>query len=158
MFTVEKDWKHLSTQQMGRFAEYLVKMKLTFHRLDIYSPEIDDRGIDFVIRTQSGNFLEIQVKAVRSLTYLYIQKSKMEIRPARYVAVCDFTNPKPMFYLIPSNAWASPNKLFKDRNYEGKSSAPEWGLDLRENNMYLLEPYQFDDVVMKFPFCSEQPA
>ena len=56
-------WSSLSHLQLGRYAEYLVKMQMTLHGFEVYSPEIDDRGIDFVARTADGRFLEVQVKS-----------------------------------------------------------------------------------------------
>ena len=148
------DWKNLSTQQLGRYGEYLFKMKLTLHGLDIYSPEIDDRGIDFVVRTKAGDFFEIQVKSIRTFQYLFIQKSKMMPSPKRFVAFGHFRDADPVLYLIPSEAWLAPNKLFKDRDYEGKKSAPEWGIDFRESTLSLLEQYRFDDVAAMLSMSS----
>jgi hypothetical protein len=48
------DWKCLNPRQIGKYAEYFVKMELTMHGLDIYSSEVDDKGIDFVARTEAG--------------------------------------------------------------------------------------------------------
>jgi len=40
-------WSKLSTLQLGRYAEYFVKMEFTLHGFDVYSAEVDDKGIDF---------------------------------------------------------------------------------------------------------------
>ena len=44
------DWARLNHLQIGRFAEYLVKMEFTLFGFDVYGAEVDDKGIDFVIR------------------------------------------------------------------------------------------------------------
>lgn len=43
-------WSRLSSLQLGRYAEYFVKMEFTLYGFDVYTSEVDDRGIDFVIR------------------------------------------------------------------------------------------------------------
>jgi hypothetical protein len=52
-------WNALNRQQIGAFAEYFVKMELTMLGFQVYSTEVDDRGIDFVVRYEKGPFLSI---------------------------------------------------------------------------------------------------
>jgi hypothetical protein len=44
------EWNRLSPLQVGRYAEYLVKMEFTLYGFDVYTAEVDDKGIDFVVR------------------------------------------------------------------------------------------------------------
>ena len=53
----------------------------------------------------------------------------------------------PSLYLIPSIAWNQPDSLLVSRDYEGKKSRPEWGLNISEKNLPLLERFPFDEVV-----------
>lgn len=46
----EYDWSRLTHLQVGRFAGYFVKMEFTLYGFDVYQAEVDDKGIDFVIR------------------------------------------------------------------------------------------------------------
>jgi len=48
-----KDFKYdqLSHLQVGRICEYWVKMFLTLENFDVYTSEVDDKGIDFVVRS-----------------------------------------------------------------------------------------------------------
>ena len=74
------NWKNLNRQQVGAFSEYFVKMELTMFGFQVYSTEVDDRGIDFVVRYEDGPFLSIQVKSIREKGYVFIQKEfKAEI-------------------------------------------------------------------------------
>jgi len=52
-------------------------------------------------------------------------------------------NEVPSIYLIPSHVWLNENALFRDRNYEGKQSEPEWGINISKKNMDLLKAYEF---------------
>jgi hypothetical protein len=53
----------------------------------------------------------------------------------------------PALYLIPSMAWATPDAMLVDRDYEGLKSAPEYGISLTKRNMALLEQYEFDRAI-----------
>ena len=72
-------WSHLNTQQVGTYAEYFVKMELTMFGFQVYSTEVDDRGIDFVARKGNGPFMEVQVKSLRQFGYVFMHKSKFEL-------------------------------------------------------------------------------
>lgn len=142
-------WSRLNKQQVGTYTEYFVKMELTMYGFEVYTTEVDDRGIDFVARRDSGPFLEVQVKSLRDFGYVYVEKSKFALSDARYLALGLLFEAKPPdLYLIPSRVWETPNPLFASREYgEGKQSAPEWGLNVSKKNMALLEPYRFEIVV-----------
>jgi hypothetical protein len=56
---------------------------------------------------------------------------------------------EPKIYLIPSNVWLKPNRLFVGRDYEGRKSKPEWGLNLSGRNLPLLESYSFEAVARR---------
>ena len=60
------NWSCLNKQQIGTYAEYFVKMELTMYGFQVYTTEVDDRGIDFVARYERGPFYQVQVKSIRS--------------------------------------------------------------------------------------------
>ena len=68
------NWKALNRQQVGTFSEYFVKMELTMLGFQVYSTEVDDRGIDFVVRYEKGPFLSIQVKSIREKGYVFMRR------------------------------------------------------------------------------------
>lgn len=134
-------WTTLSPSQLGRYSEYLARLLFAKSGMDVYLPEIDNKGIDFVVRSSRGDFFEIQCKARRQLSYFFIEKSKFPMSASRYLCLALFTDGEredPQMHLIPSTAWAAPNALFVDRRYEGKKSEPEWGLQFSPRNMSLL--------------------
>jgi hypothetical protein len=146
--TLAHNWSSLSKPQLGRYAEYLVKMELTLHGLDVYTTEVDDKGIDFVVRKDRNHYYDIQVKSSRNLTYIFYPKGKFEPYENLYTAVVLFTDGKPPeLFLIPSTVWLKPNALFVDRDYEGRKSPPEHGLNLSLKNLPLLEPRGFEKMV-----------
>jgi hypothetical protein len=139
------DWSRLDRLRVGRYAEYFVKMELTLHGIDIYTADVDDRGIDFVARTPKGSFYEVQVKSLRESGYIFFEKSKFELRANLVAAIVIFRQGEPPTpFLIPALEWLKPNSLLANRDYEGKKSAPEWGLNISKKNWPLLEQYGFE--------------
>jgi hypothetical protein len=142
-------WGQLNPRQLGRFAEYFVKMEFAMQGFDIYTPEVDDKGIDFIVKKESDRYWEVQVKSVHRSNYIFFPKSKF--KPERnnlFAAVVVFTSSEPpSLYLLSAALWRTPNSLLVDRKYVGKKSAPEWGLQLSKKNESLLSEYAFDKVV-----------
>ncbi len=138
-------WKSLNTQQAGAFAEYFVKMELAMYGFEVYSTEVDDRGIDFVARHGRGPFIEVQVKSLRDYGYVFMQKTKFDLRANVYLALALlFENEPPRLFLIPATTWHSPNEVFVDRTYDGLKSKPEWGLNVSRKNMSSLEVFSYE--------------
>jgi hypothetical protein len=141
-------WQHLNRQQVGAFSEYFVQMELTMHGFQVYTSEVDDRGIDFVTRYENGPFLSVQVKSIRKSGYVFVRKEHFSLSPELVLALAILNDcQEPELFLIPSLAWKYPDTLLVDRNYEGKKSAPEWGLNLSLRNMALLNKYSFSSMV-----------
>ncbi|OUN99665.1 hypothetical protein B5F98_00345 [Pseudoflavonifractor sp. An44] len=140
------NWSKLSHLQLGRYAEYYAKMEFASYGYDVYTSEVDDHGVDFVARNPAdGQYYEIQVKSIRNWGYVFVPKDKMEISSTRLVFLLRFTDGNlPDCYVVPSTAWAAPNALLVDRNYEkpGQISKPEWGINFSKKNLLLLEPYR----------------
>lgn len=144
------DWKRLNNQQVGAYTEYFVKMELTMYGFQVYTTEVDDRGVDFVARYERQSFIEVQVKSLRSMGYVFMQKSKFVLSDNLYLALGLLSQDNlPELYLIPSTVWHSPNAVFVERNYDGLKSKPEWGLNISKKNMAFLEPYKFENTVFQ---------
>ncbi len=141
-------WSRLNHLQVGRYAEYVVKMEFTLLGMSVFGSEVDDRGIDLVVRTDKGNHYDVQVKSVRSPVYIFFPKTNFEPGPNLLAALVPFAeNREPDLYLVPSEVWLEPNKLFVGNDYgEGLKSKPEWGINLSRRNMPLLEQYQFHTI------------
>jgi len=143
-------WSRLSALQVSRYAEYFVKMEMTLHGLEVYSSEVDDRGIDFIARAGTGVFYEIQVKSALKTNYIFFQKDKFVLRPSLFAAIVLLSEGQPpQLFLIPSTSWAAPNATLVSRDYVGKKSRPEWGLGLGKKHRPLLEQYEFERVVTR---------
>ena len=141
-------WSRLTPLQVGRYAEYFAKMEFTLYGFDVYSTEVDDKGIDFVIRRSEERYYDVQVKSSRNANYIFFAKSKFALRENLLAAIVLFLDGQsPDLFLVPSSVWLQPNALFTSRDYEGGSSKPEWGLNMTKRSMPLLEPYRFEQTV-----------
>ena len=143
------NWNKLSALQLGRYAEYYAKMEFASYGFEVYTSEVDDHGVDFVVKTPFDNkFYEVQVKSVRDYGYALIAKSKMPVlKKERLVCFLHFIDGKlPDVFVIPATAWEKPNAILVDRNYDkpGQKSHPEWGISLSKKNYSLLDCYRAD--------------
>ncbi len=150
------DWKSLSNmskQKFGTYGEYYAKMEFASYGLEVFTAEVDDHGIDFVIKGDSG-FYEIQVKSIQSSTgYAFMQKSHFDVNDKNlYLCLLIFDqNHFPTMYLIPASDWKNENELLRNREYDkpGQKSKPEWGVNISNKNMPLLEKYELDTIIKK---------
>lgn len=148
------DWASLSRsgkQKFGTCGEYYAKMEFTSYGLEVYTSEVDDHGIDFVVKSRK-DFYEIQVKSVQICTgYVFMPKKYFDAgNPRLYLCLLLFEQGRlPDVYLIPATAWQTETPLLRDHDYNkpGQSGQREYGLNLSRKNMPLLSPYQFEKIV-----------
>jgi hypothetical protein len=147
---VRHSWSRLTHLQVGRYAEYFVKMEFVLFGFDVYSSEVDDRGIDFVLRKRPATYYDVQVKSVRRSKYIFFPKSQFELRPNLFAALVLFQeNETPELFLIPSHAWQRPNDLLVSRDYLELKSKPEYGVMLSRKTRDLLDGYKFESIITK---------
>jgi hypothetical protein len=149
-----KEWNKLNNLQLGRYAEYFAKMEFASYGLDVYTSEVDDHGIDFIVKDKKGRFCEIQVKAKTEKGYVFMEKSKFDLDNKNlYLALLVFESGKlPDIFLIPAETWKVPNEVFVDRKYDkpGQKSKPEYGINISQKNYEILEIFKFEDVIKDF--------
>ena len=81
------NWKELNRQQKGTYCEYLAKMEFTLAGFQVYTSEVDDRGIDFVVRHEEAPFYEVQVKATGETANPFVYKDKFKKMKTLYCVV-----------------------------------------------------------------------
>jgi hypothetical protein len=138
-------WSRLNTQQAGAYFEYFMKMEFAMYGFEVYTAEVDDRGIDFVARKgKGGMFIEVQAKSLRDFGYVYMRKAHFVPRDGLYLALGLLVEgQEPLSFLIPSLVWTKPNTVFVDRAYgaPGQKSQPEWGVNVSRKGLVALEAY-----------------
>jgi hypothetical protein len=146
-------WSSLNSLQVGKYAEYLAKMEFTSYGFHVYSSEVDDHGIDFIVKSHKKIYYEVQVKSLRigSSNYIFAHKDKFDINQENlFMCVVLFTDgEQPKMYLIPATAWKEENDLLKGKDYENLKSKPEWGINISKKNMALLELFNFSNIISK---------
>lgn len=141
------NWSELHHLQLGRYGEYFAKMAFTKAGFDVYSTEVDRKGIDFVVRKNENEYFDIQVKSVLKSNYIFMTKETFKPRKNLLLALILFEDGKePILLLIPSLDWQNKTKSFLvERNYEGKKSEPEWGINITKSSVEELKSaYAFD--------------
>ncbi len=147
---ITMDWSKLNKHQLGKYGEYYAKMEFAKYGFDIYSTEVDDKGIDFVIRNEKGDFFEIQVKSIRWKSAVFMKKDVFRPRANLYLALLVFGETEISFALIPSLEWRRVNRqvFLVDRNYEGKKSAPEFGINISAQSLVAIkDSYSFSKML-----------
>ncbi len=145
------DWANLklNRNQLGRYAEYFVKMEMSMLGVDIYSAEVDDHGIDFVARTKDARHFDVQVKSIYKAGQVYLSTQFFDPRENLLLAVVMFQDSEaPSLYLFRSTEWLDLRKCFKRHDYVGGKSDgySEWGLHFSKKYREFLEDYSFAKV------------
>lgn len=150
-----KDWKTLSKnrQKFGTYGEYYAKMEFASYGFDVFTSEVDDHGVDFIIKGKNS-FCEIQVKSVKEDTgYVFMKKRLFDVEnEGLYLCLLIFRQDElPDVYLIPAHAWKEENELLRNRDYDkpGQKSEPEWGVNISKKNQQLLQQYCFESMIEK---------
>jgi len=144
------NWSKLNHLQIGRYAEHLVKMEFTMYGYDVYSSEVDDKGIDFIIRKNESQYYDIQVKScTQSTNYIRFLKKSFSLRTNLIAAVVRLNEGKPPeIFLIPSLELINPDySIFVERNYD---KDPQWGINISETNISQLKKFDFDEMIKTF--------
>lgn len=146
-------YKRLSHLQIGNIGEYWVKLIFTLFGFDTFTSEVDDKGIDFIIRVNRKKYIDIQVKTISQKTnYVYVKKEtwNYELNENMFLALVILKeNTEPLVYLINAQEWKKENALFRNRDYllNGQKSKPEWGLNISNKNHELLKEFEIKKVI-----------
>jgi hypothetical protein len=146
---VSPSWRQLKPIQLGKYAEYYAKMEAIRLGYDVYTAEVDNKGIDFVLRKDRTTYCDVQVKSIRwpSSKYVFMQKSKFELRENFLLFLVLFEEHKwPRLYSIPATVWRTPHGMFVSKDYAGLKSKPEYGVQLSVKTRSTLEQYKFGSV------------
>lgn len=144
-----KNYEGLHKIAISRIAEYYAKYVLTLNGLDVYTTEVDNKGIDFVVRTNKGSYYDIQVKSIRypKTSYCFINKDHewSQLRKNLFLILVVFRSEKePEIYLIPSTVFETSSEIFKNKS---ENKHPEWGINYSEKNITVFEKYKLEKQV-----------
>ena len=74
---------------------------------------------------------------------MFMRKDKFRLAANLLLALVILdANSEPEMYLIPASAWRDTKPPFADHDYEGKNSAPEYGLTVSPSALMALAPFR----------------
>ena len=145
------NWSKLNHLQLGKYGEYFAKMEFTKAGFDVYTAEVDNKGIDFVVRKNETEYFDIQVKSMCKTRYVFMETKVFTPRKNLFLALILFEDKKdPTLLLIPSMDWQNKtHSSLRNYNYEGKKSKPEWGISITKSNAEEVKSiYDFDKQIV----------
>lgn len=138
-------WDKLNRLQKGSFGEQYAKMLFTMYGAEVYSSDIDDRGIDFVARFLGGEFYDVQVKTVTDMNLAYINESKFKKSERFLVVLVRLEQGKePEVYVFRGTEWDSEDGLLKYNPYTEAKSAPAYEIHLNQRRLKQMGKYLFE--------------
>ena len=136
-------WRRLSRQQKGTYGEYVAKMEFVIYGYLVFGSEIDDRGVDFVVRNEAGSHFDVQVKTVTDRNYTYIRESKF----AENLWICLVVlteGDHPALYLFSGRDWNSDTSGLLQYHHFPKAKEPEYGIHVTKTRASAMERFAFD--------------
>ncbi|SRR6266480_4509023 len=136
------EWAHLNKLQKGSYGVHFAKMEFAMRGFLVFTSDVDDRGIDFVVRNDNGKHFDIQVKAITDKNYTYIKQSKFA--PSLWVTLIVLkARLEPRLYLLNRPDWdVNKTGLLKLNKYPGAKEA-EYGIFLADKRQEELEGFAF---------------
>lgn len=150
---MQNNWSSFSSLQFEQYAAHFVKMNFIAAHCAIYEDVGGSRGVDFVVKNEKGQYVDIYLATVYigKTNYVGIPKYywNKELRENLYVALLLFMDDRePIFYLIPSIVWRTPDELFTDSANHSRNK-PAWGINISKNTIpRLAEKYWFGNIML----------
>ena len=139
-------WSQLNRQQKGTYGEYIAKMEFVMYGYLVFSAEVDDRGVDFVVRNDAGRHFDVQVKTVTGRNYTFIYESKF--REDLWICLIVLTEGEhPALYLFSGRDWNSDTSGLLQHHHYPKSKEAEYGIHATKTRSSAMERFAFDQSV-----------
>ena len=114
----------------------------------VFSAEIDDRGVDFVVRNDAGRHFDVQVKTVTCWKYTYITESKFsESLWICLVVLAEGVHPT--LYLFSGRDWDLDTSGLLRRNHFPNAKEAEYGIHIAKKRVSVMKQFAFDQSVEK---------
>lgn len=144
---------NLDKHTKGRIAELIAKAHFLSWGFEVYEPEVDNRGADFIARrtnTDSTYWVQVKSTTKSNRANIVINSFKQLNKDKFYIYYVRFNKQDDEgLFLIPVTAWKKENRALVIRNYKSKKtkSAPELGINDSNKNYHLLEQYRASKVL-----------
>ncbi len=111
-------------QKLYKYAQHFTKLELMKARLEVFQNESGREGVDFIIKTDTGNYHELYLQTVNLEKDRSVKISKLvlgEPKDNLWIALVLFMKEiEPVLYLIPSNQLAKPDDYIFIDNDQGE--------------------------------------
>lgn len=112
------------TRQLTKYAQHFTKLELMKARLEVFQNESGREGVDFIVKSNSGEYHEIYLQPINLEKDRSVKISKSvlgEPKQNLWVALVLFMKEmEPVLYLIPSNQLAEPDDYIFINNDQGE--------------------------------------
>lgn len=99
-----------------KYAQHFTKLELMKARLEVFQNESGREGVDFIIRTNSGNYHELYLQPINLENDRSVKIPKQDLGEPKdnlWIAlVLLMKEMEPMLYLIPSTQLTKPDITF----------------------------------------------
>jgi len=146
------DRPRLSGSELIAFGKRTVTSKLEEIGCDVTAPA-NPRDGKLSVRTTSGRSLEVFVSTQRVGGYAFWTKRRLQPARHRFAAVVLVdARSGPELYLVPSIECVDASPPPTNRDYEGKASEPEYGVELGASSLSPLRRFAWNDRVARQHF------
>ena len=141
--------------KLTKYAQHFTKLELMKARLEIFQNESGREGVDFIIKTNAGNYHELYLQTVNLEKDRSVKISKSvlgEPKDNLWIALVLFMKEmEPVLYLIPSNQLAKPDDyIFIDNDLgEQFNHLSSYEIKVFVKGMEKLSEYALDNMIGK---------
>jgi len=149
----DAQWSTLGGTELITFGKTIVTDKL--ERLGcMVTPPSSSRDGKLAVRTPAGRRLEVFVSTQRVGGYVFWTKRRLQPSEHRFaVLVLLGQEPEPSVYIVPTLDWVDASPPLTDRDYEGRKSEPEYGIDITASSVPSLRRYAWTDATAERHFA-----
>lgn len=141
--------------KLYKYAQHFTKLELMKDRLEVFQNESGREGVDFIIKTKSGNYHELFLQPINIETERSVKISKEvlgEPKDNLWVALVLFMKDiEPVLYLIPSTQLANPDDYIFIDNDQGErfKHLSNWEIKVFTKAIPELSKFALDNILEK---------
>jgi hypothetical protein len=140
--------------KLRKYAQHFTKLELMKARIEVFQNESGREGVDYIIKTNSGNYHELYLQIVNLEKDRSVKISKAVLGEPKvnlWVALVLFMKEmEPVLYLIPSNQLAKPDDYIFIENEQGErfKHLSNWEIKIFTKAIPELEKFALKNVLM----------